>query len=75
MTVQYLGPAEVAAYVTRELGGDIAPATIRQYAAQGRMPAPDVRIGPNGGWSEETIVKWWTSRPGRGARTDLASSK
>ena len=75
MTVQYLGPAEVAAYVTRELGGDIAPATVRQYASKGMMPEPDVRIGPNAGWSEDTIATWWANRPGRGARTDLAGSK
>lgn len=71
MTVQYMGPAEIAAFVNRELGGNIAPTTVRQYAAKGRMPEPDVRIGPNGGWSEDTIRKWWASRPGRGARTDL----
>jgi hypothetical protein len=75
MTVQYMGPAEVAAFVNREFGGQIASTTVRQYALKGRMPEPDVRIGPNGGWSEDTIRDWWVNRPGRGARTDLAGSK
>lgn len=67
MTVEYMGPAEVAAYV------GLAPMTIRDYASKGRMPKPDVRIGPVGGWSKETIDEWVANRPGRGARTDLAS--
>lgn len=66
MTVQYLGPTEVAAFIERELGGQIAGVTIRQYAARGLMPEPDVRIGPNAGWSEATIREWWANRPGRG---------
>lgn len=66
MTVQYLGPTEVAVFVERELGGKIAATTVRQYAAKGYMPEPDVRIGPNAGWSEDTIRTWWASRPGRG---------
>lgn len=69
MTVEYLGPAEVAARF------GLAPATIRAYARDGMMPVPDVRIGPNAGWSEETVDAWWANRPGRGARTDLAQSK
>lgn len=69
MTVEYMGPAEVAAYVGLTAG------TIRYYAANGRMPDPDVRIGPNGGWSKETIDVWMANRPGQGARTDLAVSK
>ena len=69
MTVQYLGPAEVAARV------GLAPATIRDYAAKGRMPEPDVRIGPNAGWTEASIDAWWANRPGQGARTDLARSR
>lgn len=68
MTVQYLGPAEVAARF------GLAASTIRHYAAQGKMPEPDVRVGPTAGWSEATVDAWWASRPGRGARTDLASS-
>lgn len=72
MTVQYMGPMEVAAYIDRVHGKQVTPETIRQYAAKGKMPEPDVRIGPNGGWSEATIDEWWANRPGRGARTDLA---
>lgn len=78
MTVQYMGPAEVAAFVEREFGAQIASTTVRKYAAAGRMPEPDVRIGPNAGWSEDTIREWWAKRPGRGrwgARTELAGSK
>lgn len=67
MTVEYMGPAEVAAYV------GLAPMTIRNYAANGRMPDPDVRVGPVGGWSKATIDAWVAGRPGRGARTDLVS--
>jgi hypothetical protein len=74
MTVQYMGPAEVAAYVTR-VYRPLTSETVRQYAAKGRMPEPDVRIGPNAGWSEATIDEWWANRPGRGARTDLAKGK
>lgn len=75
MTIDYMGPAEVAAYLRREHGAQIEGVTIRQYAIKGRMPKPDVRIGPNAGWSEATIAEWWANRPGRGARTDLASSE
>ncbi|MFF7293205.1 helix-turn-helix transcriptional regulator [Microbacterium sp. NPDC008134] len=60
MTVQYLGPAEVAARF------GLAPGTVRGYAAQGQMPEPDVRIGAVGGWSEETVDAWWANRPGSG---------
>lgn len=69
MTVEYMGPAEVAAYVGR------APQTIRNLAASGAMPEPDVRIGTIGGWSQSTIDEWLANRPGQGARTDLAGSK
>lgn len=72
MTVEYMGPAEVAAYLRRRYDATLEATTIRQYAVKGRMPEPDVRIGPNGGWSEATIDEWWANRPGRGARTDLA---
>lgn len=69
MTKHYLGPAEVAARF------GLAPATIRDYASKGRMPEPDVRVGPVAGWTEATVDEWWANRPGRGARTDLAGSK
>ncbi len=67
MTVDYWGAAEVAAYL------GLSAQTIRNYAAEGRMPEPDVRIGTIGGWSKATIDEWKANRPGRGARTDLAS--
>lgn len=63
MTDQYLGPAGVAARI------GVAPATVRGYAAQGKMPPADVKIDANSGWSEETIEAWIASRPGRGVRT------
>lgn len=66
MTVEYMGPAEVAAYL------GLAPGTVRGYASQGKMPEPDVRVGQISGWSKATIDAW--ERPGRGARTDLAGS-
>ncbi|MCV7205326.1 hypothetical protein H7J71_25305 [Mycolicibacterium peregrinum] len=48
-----------------------------------KMPEPDVIVGPvddDGkiprgtarGWTVETIDEWNASRPGQGARTDLA---
>lgn len=49
--------------------------TIRSYAKEGRLPAPDAVIGepPSAkqGWLPETIDTWQANRPGRGARTDL----
>ena len=71
MTIEYLGPAEVAAYVARKHGKELAAETIRSYASKGRMPVPDARIGGNAGWLPETIDRWVATRPGRGARTDL----
>lgn len=67
MPDEYMGAAEVAAYVGR------SAQTIRNLSASGRMPEPDVRIGAIGGWKKETIDGWWASRPGQGARTDLVA--
>lgn len=75
MTVDYMGPTEVAAYLRRKFGEDRSPQTIRNLAALGKMPAPDGRVGTAGGWLEATIDEWWANRPGQGARTDLAASK
>ena len=70
MTTEYLGTAAVA-----ERAG-LAVATIRSYTLKGLIPPADVVIStPNGplrGWSIDTIDAWLASRPGRGARTDLA---
>lgn len=70
MTREYLGTAAVA-----ERAG-LAVATVRSYILKGLMPVADVIIttpsGPLRGWSPETIDAWQASRPGQGARTDLA---
>ncbi len=70
MTTEYLGTAAVA-----ERAG-LAVATVRSYILKGLIPPADVVIStPNGplrGWSIDTIDAWLASRPGRGARTDLA---
>lgn len=51
----------------------VAPATIRKYRSDGRMPSPD-GLGSDGGprWEAATIRAWMDSLPGQGARTDLA---
>ncbi len=69
MTRHYLGIAEIAEHVGLERE------TVKAYVREGRLPAPDVAVGKIRGWSEKTIDKWWESRPGRGARTDLAKPK
>ena len=70
MTTEYLGTAAVA-----ERAG-LAVATVRSYILKGLIPPADVVIStPNGplrGWSIDTIDAWIASRPGRGARSDLA---
>ena len=70
MTTKYLGTAAVAERV-----GLTVP-TIRSYILKDLMPAADVIIatpsGPLRGWAPETIDAWQASRPGQGARTDLA---
>ena len=70
MTTEYLGTAAVAQRV-----GLTVP-TIRSYILKDLMPDADVIIttpsGPLRGWAPETIDAWQASRPGQGARTDLA---
>lgn len=63
---RYLSYAEVAAVT------GLRESTLRKYAMEGRMPEPDMRVGRSPGWAEDTIKRWIASRPGRGARTDLA---
>lgn len=41
------------------------------YDERGLLPEPDVIVGRAKGWSEDTVLKWNDSRPGRGARTDM----
>ena len=70
MTIEYLGAQAVAARVGLSVN------TIRSYLAKGLLPEPDAVIvtssGELRGWLPETIDQWASSRPGRGARTDLA---
>ncbi|MBA3293940.1 MAG: helix-turn-helix domain-containing protein [Geodermatophilaceae bacterium] len=61
----FLSYADVAA-----LAG-VSEATLRKYASQGRLPPPDVRVGRTPGWTEASIRRWLSARPGAGARTDL----
>lgn len=77
MTVEYMGPKEVAVYVTRTYGKKISPRTISNRVALGTMPEPDVMIGDRNGWSRETIDPWAVKLRGQGARNDLyrAASK
>lgn len=73
MPTKYLGTAAVA-----ERAG-LAVATVRSYIRKELIPEADVIIttpsGPLRGWSVETIDAWLESRPGRGARTDLAKQR
>ena len=70
MTTEYLGTAAVA----ERLG--LTVPTIRSYILKGLMPDADAIIAtpsaPLRGWTPETIDTWQASRPGQGARTDLA---
>lgn len=70
MPVEYLGAQAFAARVGLSVN------TIRSYLAKGLLPEPDAAIvtasGELRGWLPETIDQWARSRPGQGARTDLA---
>jgi len=70
MPTEYLGTAAVAQRV------GLTVSTIRSYILKDLMPDADVIIatpsGPLRGWAPETIDAWQASRPGQGARTDLA---
>lgn len=72
MTAEYLGTAAVAERV------GLSVPTIRSYIRKGLLPDADVIIttpsGPLRGWAPETIDAWQASRPGQGARTDLAQT-
>lgn len=65
MTEDQLSSKEAAA-----LAG-VAPSTWRDYIGRGLAPRPDGKIGNSNWWYRETVERWKTSRPGRGARTDL----
>lgn len=56
-----------------EIAG-VTPDTVRSYRRQGRLPPPDEdSIQDRPRWRRSTIDAWMESRPGSGARTDLAS--
>lgn len=64
MAHEYLSPGGVAERI------GVASATVRGYAAHGRMPEPDARIWDGktwlSAWKTETIDEWQATRPGRG---------
>lgn len=51
--------------VAQHLG--VSQATARKYASDGRLPAPDGRLGVTPWWRPATIREWQAARPGRGA--------
>lgn len=61
MTASQLDYAAVAARA------GVVVSTLRRYASQGRMPAPDGRVGGSPWWWDTTITAWLAARPG--ART------
>ncbi|AUV60784.1 DNA binding protein [Mycobacterium phage Rem711] len=74
LPTRYLNQAEFAERI------GVAPSSLSRY----KLPAPDVIVGPVNedgslprgtvrGWLPATIDEWNASRPGRGARTDLAA--
>lgn len=48
--------------------------TFRGYVSKGLTPEPDATLGNSRGWHLSTVEKWLATRPGRGARTDMAGS-
>lgn len=66
-----LGSKAAAAYV------EVAASTWRAYVARGQAPAPDGKDEGFGKdyWLKSTLDAWRASRPGPGARTDLAAEK
>lgn len=46
----------------------VAPDSLSRYA----LPLPDATVGRSRGWLPATIDAWNSTRPGRGARTDLS---
>lgn len=54
---------------------DINPRTFRAYVIRGQAPQPDI-IDPASGhprWKRGTIIDYRKTRPGQGARVDLAT--
>jgi hypothetical protein len=46
----------------------VAAATVRKYAAAGRLPAPDDQLGGSPLWRSDKIIAWHAERPGHGGR-------
>ena len=67
------GNEEAARYV------GVSVNTWRPYVARGQAPAPDRREIRGGHalpvWRRATLDSWMASRPGPGARTDIAARK
>jgi predicted DNA-binding transcriptional regulator AlpA len=49
------------------VGAPISRATWASYVSRGQAPAPDRMFGRSPAWQPETIRKWQTERPRRGA--------
>lgn len=47
--------------------------TFTSYVSRGRAPAPVRRIAGRNVYSRTEVLEWHASRPGPGARTDLAT--
>lgn len=67
--ITYRGPAEAAEYL------GLSVHTIKSYVHQGRFATPDAKVGRVAGWLDATLDEWAATRPGQGARTDLAQPK
>lgn len=66
MTEHYLSTGDIA----KQLG--IGQSGMSRY----KLPEPAVIVGGRyKGWTQEQIDEWIESRPGQGARTDLAKKK
>lgn len=69
MTTHYLALRDVGERI------GVTDGTMRSYSAKSLLPPPDALTGTGPravrGWLPETIDKWQSTRPGRGARTDL----
>lgn len=60
----------------KELTGDeIKSVTFHSYVNRGQAPKPVEKIGNTPLWKRGEIVEWAENRPGRGARTDLRTTR
>jgi hypothetical protein len=58
--------------VLRHLGHPVAVGTWDSYVSRGKAPRPDEYVERTPRWRMSTITAWAATRPGQGARTDLA---